>query len=157
MPILQIMAIGIGATLAIDVWSLLLRGAFGVRSLDYCLLGRWVLHMPQGRFRHESISASASRPHECKIGWAAHYSIGVMFAVVFVLLMSTDWLERPTLLPALVFGIVTVAVPFLTMQPALGLGVAASRTKQPNTARLKSVMTHAIFGLGLYLSASLLA
>ena len=150
MRILELAVIGLGATLFIDLWGLFLRKAFGIRSLSYCLLGRWVLHMGDGRIAHENIGASPARPHECKVGWTAHYSIGVAFAVVFVLLMSDGWLARPTFLPALAFGLATVAVPFLTMQPAFGLGIAASRTAKPNAARLKSIMTHAVFGTGLY-------
>jgi hypothetical protein len=49
-----------------------------------------------------------------------------------------------------VFGLATVVVPFVTMQPAFGLGIAASRAKQPWAARLKSAGTHTIFGAGLY-------
>jgi len=127
-----------------------------VRSLDYCLLGRWVLHMPSGQVMHESIASSSSKRHECTIGWTAHYSIGISLTATFVLLMTDRWIDRPTIAPALLFGILTVAIPFLTMQPAFGLGIAASRTKNPKAARLKSLSTHAAFGLGLYASASLL-
>jgi hypothetical protein len=48
-------------------------------------------------------------------------------------------------------------VPFFTMQPSFGLGIAASKTPHPNQARLKSLMTHTVFGVGLYLSAALLS
>ena len=64
---------------------------------------------------------------------------------------SGGWLERPTLLPALVFGVVTVAMPWLVMQPSFGLGIAASKAPKPAQARLKSLMTHTVFGIGLYL------
>jgi hypothetical protein len=147
---------GLGATAAIDLWSLFLRRAFGIQSLDYCLLGRWLLHMPRGTFAHRSIGAAEPVRHECPTGWAAHYGIGTGFALLFVLLVSRRWLERPTPVPALAFGVVTVLVPWLVMQPALGLGVASSRTPNPGQARLKSLLTHTVFGLGLYLSALLL-
>ena len=146
--------IGAGATLCMDLWALFLRRAFGIRSLDYRLLGRWVLHMAEGRFRHESIAAAHTKRHECAVGWTAHYSIGVAFALAFALI-APGWLERPTLLPALAFGVVTVVIPLFTLQPAFGLGVAASKTPRPSAARLKSLMTHTVFGLGLYLSAYL--
>ncbi|HEX6102130.1 MAG TPA: DUF2938 family protein, partial [Alphaproteobacteria bacterium] len=42
--------IGIGATLLIDLWAVALGRIFGVRSLDYALVGRWIGHMPRGRF-----------------------------------------------------------------------------------------------------------
>jgi hypothetical protein len=43
-----------------------------------------------------------------------------------------------------------VLFPFLVMQPAMGAGIAASRTRNPGAARLQSLVTHAVFGLGLY-------
>ena len=90
------------------------------------------------------------------MGWTTHYLIGTSFALLFVLLAADSWLARPTLLPALLFGIATVVVPFFTMQPSFGLGIAASKTPHPNKARLKSLMTHTVFGVGLYVSAILL-
>jgi hypothetical protein len=52
--------IGIGGSALIDVWSLVLRRAFHVPTLDYAMLGRWIGHFPQGRFFHQRI-ASADR------------------------------------------------------------------------------------------------
>lgn len=40
---------------------------------------------------------------------------------------------------------------------AIGLGVAASRTPRPAQARLKSLATHSVFGVGLYVCALALA
>ncbi len=145
--------VGLGATLLIDLWALFLKRAFAVQSLDYCLLGRWILHMPGGRMVHHSIASAQTKRHECATGWIAHYAIGTAFALLFVVLVSESWLERPTLWPAVGFGIVTTLVPFFIMQPSLGLGWAASRTPKPNRARLKSLMTHTVFGVGLYLWA----
>jgi hypothetical protein len=87
------------------------------------------------------------------VGWIAHYTIGVVLAVVFVVFISGNWLARPTVLPALIYGIATVVFPFFIMQPSLGLGVASSRTSNPTHARLKSLVTHSVFGVGLYVCA----
>jgi uncharacterized membrane protein YagU involved in acid resistance len=146
-------AIGIGATLVMDLWNLFLKRTFNIPSLSYCLLGRWLRHMSGGTLRHANITAASQKSYECTVGWVAHYTIGVMFALVFVALASGDWLARPTLLLALLYGIVTVVFPFLIMQPSLGLGIAASRTPKPMQARLKSLVTHTVFGIGLYLCA----
>ena len=151
--ILGAMAIGIGATLVMDLWNLFLKRTFSIPSLNYCLLGRWVGHMAGGTLRHASIAAAKPKRHECTIGWISHYSIGMGLALIFVALLSADWLARPTLLPALLYGLVTVVFPFFIMQPALGLGVASSRTPKPAQARLKSLMTHTVFGVGLYVCA----
>jgi len=136
-----------------DLWNLFLKRGFGIPSLDYCLLGRWLRHIPEGTLRHAGIATAPRRPFECAVGWIAHYTIGVVFALVFVALTSADWLARPTLLPALLYGIGTVVFPFFILQPSLGLGIAASRTPKPTQARLKSLATHTVFGIGLYVSA----
>ncbi len=147
------MVIGIGATMFMDAWNLFLKRVFSVASLNYCLLGRWLCHMPERTFRHESIAAAPRKSLECTVGWMAHYTIGIAFALVFVVLASTGWLAQPTLPPALLYGIGTVVFPFFVMQPSLGLGLAASRTPKPAQARLKSFATHTVFGVGLYVAA----
>jgi len=45
------------------------------------------------------------------------------------------------------------AFPFFIMQPSFGLGIVASRTPKPTQARLKSLVTHTVFGIGLYVCA----
>ena len=124
-------AIGIGATLIMDLWNLFLKRAFSIPSLNYCLLGRWLRHMPGGTFRHASITAAPQKPFECTVGWIAHYTIGVVFALVLVVLTSGDWLARPTLLLALLYGIGTVVFPFFIMQPSFGLGIGRQRVQPP--------------------------
>ena len=146
-------AVGAGATAVMDLWNLLVRYALGIPSLDYCLLGRWICHMRHGTARHVSIAAAAPKPFECILGRIAHYTIGVLLGVVFFALVRGDWLARPKVLSPLIFGIITVAFPFFIMQPALGLGVASSKAPNPVQARLKSLMSHAAFGVGLYACA----
>jgi hypothetical protein len=149
--------IGVGATIAMDLWALLLRHLFALSSLNYAMVGRWIGHLTHGRFAHASIAQATPVPAERAIGWTAHYAIGVLFATLLLAIYGLDWARRPTLAPALIIGLSTLVAPFLVMQPGMGLGIAASKTPQPNVARLRSVATHLIFGLGLYASALLLA
>ena len=151
--ILGAIAVGIGASLVMDLWNLFLERTFSIPSLNYCLLGRWLRHIPGGTFRHASITVAPQKPFECTVGWIAHFTIGAVLALVFVFLTSGDWLARPTFLPALLYGIGTVVFPLFIMQPSFGLGIAASKTPNPTQARLKSLMTHTVFGVGLYVCA----
>ncbi len=146
---------GLGATLTFDIWGLLLKYAFGVAPSNICLVGRWVRYMPQATFTHVNIASSPPKQAECAVGWIAHYLIGISFAGGFVLLAGHHWLLQPTLIPAVVFGVGTVLAPFLIMQPAFGLGFAASKTPNPAQARVRSLMNHTAFGTGLYLFAVL--
>jgi hypothetical protein len=151
--VLIAIAVGFGATLVMDLWSIFLKHTFNVPSPNYCFVGRWLRYMPEGIFRHGSLAAAPQKPAECAVGWIAHYAIGVIFAVALVLLASPRWLQEPTVLPAMIMGLATVAVPFLVMQPSFGLGIASSKTPNPAQARLRSLMNHAAFGVGLYVSA----
>ncbi|HEF4775363.1 TPA: DUF2938 domain-containing protein [Burkholderia multivorans] len=155
--LLHIAAIGVGATLVMDLWALLCRHVFGVPSLDLALVGRWLGHMAHGRFRHASIAAAAPLRGERALGWAAHYATGIAFAGLPIALAGPHWVDTPTLAPALAAGLVGVAAPFLVMQPALGFGIAASRTPQPAVARRRSLVAHLSYGVGLYLAALALA
>jgi hypothetical protein len=142
--------VGVGATLFMDLWALFLKNALRIPSPDYCMVGRWLCHMPEGTFRHSSIATAPRKRSECTVGWIAHYVIGVAYALAFVVLVSGSWLRGPTLLPALLFGVGTVVAPFLLMHPSFGFGIAASKTLDPARARAKSLMAHAAYGVGLY-------
>lgn len=145
--------IGAGATALMDLWAIARRRLLGVPAPNYGLVGRWLAHMPRGRFRHEAIASAERVGGERLIGWVAHYLIGAGFAAILPVIWGPEWIHHPTLGPALIVGIGTVAAPFLVMQPGMGAGFAASRTPRPAAARLQSVATHAIFGLGLYVTA----
>ena len=145
--------VGIGAALIMDLWNLFLLRTFNISSLSFCVVGRWLSYMLLGTFTHSNIAAAPKRPAECAIGWVAHFLTGVTFALMLVILTSGRWLEHPSLLPALLVGVGTVVIPYCLVQPALGLGVASAKTPHPTQARLKSFMTHTVFGVGLYLSA----
>ena len=142
--------IGAGATSLLDLWHVVRAWWVGATMPDYGLVGRWLAYLTRGQFFHDAIAKSAPIKGERLIGWIAHYLIGIAFAAILLALWGSDWVRQPTLIPALVVGIGSVAAPLLLMQPGMGAGIAASRTADPNAARLRSIATHTIFGIGLY-------
>jgi hypothetical protein len=153
LSLIRAILIGLGATLTTDLWALFLKHAFKIAAPDYCQVGRWLRTMPEGIFWHSNIASAPQKSAECTIGWIAHYMIGITFAIAFLVLAGNDWLQHPKLIPAITFGVVTVLMPFFIMQPAFGLGLAASKTSNPTQARFRSLMNHTVFGAGLYLFA----
>ena len=145
--------IGAGATAVMDVWGVVRKRLLGIPSADYALVGRWFVYLTRGRFRHNPIAATPPVKGERAIGWTAHYLTGIAFAAVLLAVWGLDWARDPAIVPALIVGLGTVAAPFLLLQPGMGAGIAASRTPRPAAARVQSLVTHAIFGLGLYASA----
>jgi hypothetical protein len=148
--ILRVVAIGIGATIVLDLWSAYLKRFFHIPSTNWAMVGRWFGHLPRGRFVHSKIADVSPVRGELLLGWSAHYGIGVGFATILVADCGIDWLHQPTFVPALVVGVLTAVFPFFLLQPGMGLGVAASKTPRQNVARLTSLTSHAIFGVGLY-------
>ncbi len=149
--------VGIGATLVIDLWAAVRKRLLGVPAPDYAMVGRWLAHMPHGRFRHAAIAKAEPVPGEGMLGWSAHYLIGIAFAALLALTTGSNWFLHPTLAPALLTGIATVAAPLLLMQPGMGAGIAARNTPNPARARLHSLLTHSLFGLGMYLTGWMLS
>lgn len=150
--ILRITLVGIGATLVMDIYTFVLK-LFNINSLDYRLVGRWISKFSEGKFFHENIVKASPEKYEVFIGWTAHYLIGISFAILLVMVMGMKWLENPTILPALIIGIVTIIAPFFIMQPAFGFGIAASNLPNPNILRIRSLLTHSVYGIGLFVSA----
>jgi hypothetical protein len=145
--------IGLGGAALMDVWALVAKRAFGIQGLDYALLGRWIGHLGRGRVFHESISSADPINGERALGWVAHYSIGITFALLLLVVSGLEWARAPTIWPALLIGWVTIVAPWFIMQPGMGAGIAASRTPRPRSARLRNLATHTIYGVGLYVSA----
>ncbi len=154
--IARVAAIGVGATAIMDVWLVALK-RLGVPALNVALIGRWAGHWRRGVFRHEAIAKSAPVQGEAALGWLVHYATGIAFAAFLVGIFGMAWTEAPTVMPALGVGIATVAAPWLLMQPAMGAGIASSKTPSPATNRARSLANHAVFGFGLYLAALLVA
>ncbi|RXQ95861.1 DUF2938 domain-containing protein [Ancylomarina salipaludis] len=153
--IVQTILIGIGATLTMDGYALILK-ILGVKSLDYQFVGRWIGHFPNGKFFHQKITDAPPVSHEQILGWIAHYLIGITFAFLLLFVFGEKWFQTPTFTPALLVGIITIIAPFFLMQPAFGFGIAGSNLPDPNKARLMSLITHSVYGSGLYLSTLIL-
>ncbi|MCH7381839.1 MULTISPECIES: DUF2938 domain-containing protein [Acinetobacter] len=152
----QILCLGVGATIMMDMWLLLLK-RLNLPSLNFALLGRWVGWMFRGKFIHASIAQSLAIRQEYALGWLAHYSVGILFSFSFVLIVGETWLLQPQFTSAFIFGVITVLIPFFVMHPAMGAGIASAKTAQPLRNCLRSLINHTIFGCSLYLSAQLLA
>lgn len=152
---LDALAIGVGATAVMDVWAVALKRFWCIPSLNLAMVGRWLGHLPRGTVTHANIAQAAPVRDEAILGWTAHYVIGVLFAAVLLALAGQEWVRQPTFAPALLAGLVSVAAPFCILQPGMGAGLAASKTPHPGAARLRSLMAHTAFGIGLYLAALL--
>lgn len=150
------LAIGIGATALLDLWAIFLNRAFGIPLANWAMVGRWFAHLPRGRFMHDTIADTPPVSNELAIGWIMHYLIGALFAAIVIMIWGLDWARNPTLLPALIVGVVTVGCGWFILQPGMGFGLAASKRPNANQVRLIGLINHVVFGLSLWLAALLM-
>lgn len=154
--VVRVVLIGAGATVLMDAWLMLLQ-RLKVPTLNFAYIGRWIGNGPGLRWARDGIAKAPPVRGELLLGWLAHYAIGVLFAALLVGVCGMEWARAPTLVPAVLIGIATVLIPLFIMQPAMGAGIASSRTPKPLLNVLKSLANHAVFGMGLYLAALLAA
>jgi hypothetical protein len=147
---IQGVLIGVVATLAIDVWALIVKHGLHLPTADWALVGRWFAHMPSGVFVHRPIVAAAPVANERAVGWLAHYLIGAIYGVGYLYLVQLYLARSPSLTSALLFGLVTLVAPWLIMQPAMGAGVFATGAPRPWAVRLVNLSMHVVFGVSLY-------
>lgn len=148
--------IGIGATILMDIWALFLYFAFSQPKPNWRPAGRWFWHLRTGKVFHASIAEVEPWEYEHALGWIGHYVVGVVYGIIFALLVGLPWFVAPTFLPAWIFGIVTIAAGWFLMQPGMGLGWAASKTPNPAKVRILGLVAHTVFALGLYGTAFLI-
>ena len=151
-----IIGVGGGATLFMDGVAWLRAHLLGQRGLDWGLVGRWLGHVLRGQLVLLNPQAAAPIPMERVLGWGFHYGVGLSLAALLWLLLPADTQQDPAVLPIVGFGLGTVVLPMLTLQPGLGMGLAARRLPRPWLARRRSLVTHFTFGLGLWLAAELI-
>ena len=144
---------GVGATALLDVWAVALNRLFGFGLPNWGFVGRWLGHLPSGRFMHDTIAESAPFQNEKLMGWLFHYAVGILFAATTLILAGSTWIKNPTLFMPMLVGLVTVGCGWFILQPALGAGVAASRKPEAQQIRLLNIAGHIVFGFGLWMTA----
>lgn len=142
--------IGIAATVLMDIWAVILWKAFSQGAPNWAPPGRWFWHLQYGKVFHDSIANAAPYEHELALGWVFHYVVGLLYGVIFALIVGHAWFAAPTFIPAWIWGIVTIAGGWFLLQPGLGIGWAASKIPNPWKVRVLGLIAHTVFALGLW-------
>ena len=149
---LRVFVMGITSTVAIDLWATFANRMLGWPRTNWGMVGRWIGHMRDGQFTHISIGSSPPILHESILGWVFHYVVGCIYAALYLTYANIVQMGEPTLVSAVLFGLITILSPWFLMQPALGLGICASKAPRSNLVRLQNLIIHSAFGLALYYS-----
>ncbi len=149
MPHLKLMLIGFGSCIVFDVWQRIFQIFTSIPPSNWTLVGRWFIGLTSnGQFIASQLSQQPKAKHETSIGWVVHYVVGIAYAYAFFILVELGILE-PTITHGLIFGMVSVLVPWLFFMPAMGNGILANKAPNPKISCALALMMHSLFGLSL--------
>lgn len=147
---------GVFGALAFDIWNALAQRLAGVRAPNWGILGKWLLAPFAAIDRTPAPSGPPTfTPVERILGETAHYATAILFAFALILTMGADWLAHPTPMPAIAAGLLTTIFAWFLIMPALGAGIAGTKTPTPLKLCVTTLLSHAIMGAGFYLGAML--
>jgi len=155
MSVIGAVVSGVVATLFLDLWQRLLQAVAGIPPSNWALVGRWFVAAGRGRLFHRAIADEPAAANELAIGWICHYAVGILYGFVYLAVIVVMLGGEPGLVNGLVFGALSVIVPWFFFMPAMGAGVMGANTPQPTRAALLALLAHCVFGIGLAAGAML--
>lgn len=152
--IIYILVVGIGSTIALDLWGVFTGKIGWMPGTHWPSVGRWLLGIPAGRL---VLDGADSRPHsgaEALTGWIFHYLVGIGYAIAFPLFWGIGFISAPTVFPFFLIGVViSTLAGLIILMPGMGGGVFAR--KVPNTGGMIAyvLVAHVVFAIAQYVLA----
>ncbi len=147
---ISIIAVSILSVAILDIWQRLSHRVGGLPPTDWAIVGRWLrASIEQRKLFNHPLQAMPAYPNELLIGWMLHYLVGFFYVVLYVILWKTFGILSPTWADGLIFGVLSVAVPWFFFMPAVGTGIMGRKTPQPGTACLSVLAVHSVFGVAI--------
>ena len=157
MLVIQILIVGVVACGIFDLWQLVFQKLAAIPPSNWAMVGRWSLGLiPSGQFIARNLESQAERKNELAVGWLVHYSVAIGYAAVYAWLVHATILQAG-LIDGLIFGVISVAVPWFFFLPCLGKGMLARLTPNPPLVCGLALMMHSLFGVSIGLGFAVFA
>jgi hypothetical protein len=149
--------LGVISTASMDLLSVAAIRLRLMAPLTPNLVGRWFASVARLQPFHTDIARASPVGSELAIAIPVHYMIGVALSTLYVWGVSQlGWSPRNPAL-ALAFGVCTSLLPWLIMFPAMGYGFFGSHGPAETRLFLSSLMSHAFFGLGIWVGVRIVS
>ena len=149
MFVTQILIVGVVACIIFDLWQRVFQKLTGIPPSNWAMVGRWGFGlMTNGQLIARDLESQAERKNELAVGWLVHYSVAIGYAAVYAWLMRATVLQAE-LIDGLIFGVISVAVPYFFFLPCLGKGMLARLTPNPPLVCGLALMMHSLFGVSI--------
>ena len=153
MEIFHIVIVGILSCFAMDMWQRLLKLLYAMNPSDWGVVGRWfVLVIKKGKIYNPTIDEEMPINNELIIGWVFHYFVAILYSIFFYILLKYE-ICNASLINGVIFGFLSVIVPWFFFMPVLGKGFMGMKTPSPLMACSLAVGSHVVIGTsigGLY-------
>ena len=146
---------GVLGTLVMDSLNYLFARTGMLLKIDMGMIGRMSAGWARGRFLYRHPGEMEQVANEMLYGYITHYTIGVVFAVTFML--GWDLLVGGPASPvwALVYGLATTVASYFFVFPSMGLGVFGRRSPEGIRLALSSLANHLFYGVGIAVGVAL--
>ena len=101
--------------------------------------------MSRGKIYNPTIDEEDPIKNELIIGWMVHYSVAIIYSVFFFILLEYE-ICNASLMNGVIFGLISVIVPWFFFMPALGKGLLGTKTPSPLMACSLAVGSHIAIG-----------
>lgn len=145
-----VIAIGVFATIVMDVWQRFLLLAFKIPAPEWKLVGRWVLGIPALGIVQKIPTELPVRRLENIAGWVVHYLVGILYGIGYTFLLERTSING--LWVTFFFAAISLVAPWLFLMPSMGMGFFAAKTPNPRLVRIYNVMSHLVFSFAMYVA-----
>lgn len=156
--VLFTLMVGIGATVVLDLWALVLRHTLGIAGANWGIVGRWLMGLGSGNLIYRGTDLRPPTPVEKALGWTFHYLVGLGYAALYPLVWGAAFLSAPKVLPVVLVGLVmSTLAGLVVLTPGLGGGLFARKTPDQGRRIALSLVNHSVFAVAQFALARTLA
>ena len=146
---INICIVGVLACAALDLWQRVLLVLFKIPTSNWAVVGRWLISFLRTMIWVQSeVAQRDAMKNELVIGWSFHYLIAIFYAGLYFVFFKFGIIGF-NFLDGLIFGVISVIVPWFFFMPAMGAGIMANKMPNPRLACTLAFATHGVFGISL--------
>jgi Protein of unknown function (DUF2938) len=147
--ILMILTAGVLGTIVMDILNLIFSRIGIISKIEVNMIGRMAVGWIRGRFFYKHPNEMDEVSHEVLFGYITHYLIGIALAIPYIFGWDILIGGNPSLIWAIIYGIVTTVASWFFVYPTMGLGVLGLKSPKGFRVAFSSLANHLFFGIGL--------
>ena len=148
---------GIVCCIAMDVWQRILFLTFNIPPTNWSITGRWFMMLISKKIIfYQNLDHENPVKYELQIGWAFHYWVAIIYGFAYYFLLAVFDILDTSILSGLIFGLISVIVPWFFYLPVTGKGFMGNKTPNPTLTILLSTSSHVVVGVFLAIGFSFL-